>query len=79
MCKKNLRSCRTSRDFIGWVRHKKGEIIPSGDGVKIYGTKPGYAELHANHTRELATGTRATLIKTLIAIGLGVLAIVVIL
>ena len=79
MCKKTLRSCRTKADFIGYVRHKKGRIVQGTNGVKIYGTKPGYAELHANHTKELATGTRATLIKTLIAIGLGVIAIVVIL
>jgi hypothetical protein len=76
MSKKNLEACRTDRDFLGYVQFKGGEIIHCAHGVKIFGPKrPGYAVIHSNHKKELATGTRAALIKTLIAIGLGGLSI----
>jgi hypothetical protein len=78
MCKKTLRACRNKADFIGYARYKKARIVQGTHGVKIYGPKPGYAVLHANHTKELATGTRAALIRTLIAIGLGVFVIIMI-
>jgi hypothetical protein len=73
MCKKSLQACRTKTDFIGYAKYKKARIVQGTHGVKIYGTKPGYAELHSNHCKELATGTRATLIKTFIAIGLALI------
>lgn len=68
--KKQLKQCRTAKDFIGYARYKDASIEQCCKGVKIYGSKPGYAELHSNHTKELATGTRAALIKAFIAIGL---------
>jgi hypothetical protein len=75
MCKKNLRQCKDGNDFIAWARSKGGIINQSTHGVKIYGPKSGYALIHNNHVRELATGTRMALIKVLIAIGLGGLSI----
>jgi hypothetical protein len=72
MCRKTLTSCRTEKDFLGYIQYKGGEIIRCTHGVKIIGPKkPGYAVIHSNHKKELATGTRAALIKALIAIGLG--------
>jgi len=71
MCKKSLQACRTDKDFIGYAQYMGGEIIHCTHGVKIFGPKKtGYAVIHSNHCKELATGTRATLIKTFIAIGL---------
>jgi len=75
MRKKNLRQCKEGNDFIAWARSKGGIINQSTHGVKIYGPKPGYALIHNHHARELATGTRMALIKALIAIGLGGMAI----
>jgi hypothetical protein len=71
VCKKLLKQCETPGDFIRYSCHKGGKIIKSKKGVKIQGTKPGYVELHSFHNRRLANGTRAALIKGLIAIGLG--------
>jgi len=72
MCRKKLTTCRTEKDFLGYIQYKGGEIINCAHGVKVFGPKkPGYAVIHSNHKKELATGTRAALIKALIAIGLG--------
>lgn len=73
MCK-NLNQCKDPNDFIRYAKRKKGKVVSCGKGVKIYGpVPPGYALIHSNHPRELATGTRMAIIKAFIAIGLGMI------
>jgi hypothetical protein len=72
---KTLQSCRKAKDFIGYAEQHGGQVVQTNGCVKVFEPKGngGYATLHANHPKELATGTRAALIKAFIAIGLGVL------
>lgn len=72
MAKKNLEQCRTAKDFIKYAERQGGVVEGSKKGVKVYGPNDGFAVIHSNHPRDLATGTRAALIKALVAIGLGV-------
>lgn len=80
MCKKKLIQCRTSSDFIRYARVRGGRLVPSKKGVKVYGPTPcGYVEIHSNHPHELATGTRAVIIKAFVAIGLAIIGLAAIL
>jgi len=72
MAPKTIRNCRKASDFIAAIEKQGGCVENCGKGVKIYGPdgrRDQYAVIHANHPRELATGTRAALIKGLLAIG----------
>ncbi len=75
MSKKNLQACSKATDFISYAEDHGGKVKTCGAGVKVYGPNGngGYVSIHANHPKELATGTRAALIKAFIALGLGVL------
>lgn len=80
MAKKNLDQCRTGNDFERYAVAHGGRVESCSNGVKIYGTNGQrngdypYVLIHSNHPRDLATGTRAAIIKGLVAIGLGVIA-----
>ena len=76
MAKKRLDACRDAKDFIGYAKSRGAVIENCSKGVKIYpadGRRDEYALIHSNHPRELATGTRWTLIKKLTAIGLALI------
>jgi hypothetical protein len=71
MAKKNLKACRTASDFVAYAQAHGGEVVTCGKGVKIFKVRADqYAVIHSNHPRDLATGTRAALIKAFVAIGL---------
>ena len=71
MSKKTLEQCRDGKDFERYALAHGGSVVTSGKGIKIYGPNgnSGYAVLHCNHPKELATGTRCALIKALVALG----------
>lgn len=80
MTKKNLDRCRTGHDFERYAVSRGARVETCSTGVKIYGSNGQrngdypYVLIHSNHPRDLATGTRAAIIKGLIALGLGVIA-----
>jgi hypothetical protein len=82
MGKKRLDQCKTGPDFVGYARRttrkRGGSVKEIKAGVLVKGPPDGPAPddcavIHSNHPRELATGTRAALIKKLIALGLGLM------
>lgn len=63
-----VQDIRTTQDAIRWVRKFDGvEIVNGGRHVKIVNAK-GVCPLP--HEKELCAGTRHSIIKTLIAMGL---------
>ena len=71
MAKKKLTACRTASDFVAYAQANGGEVVSCGKGVKVFKDKSaGYAVIHSNHPRELASGTRAALVKAFVALGL---------
>lgn len=71
---RSVHEIRTTQDAIRWVRQFDGvEIVNGGRHVKIVNSK-GVCPLP--HEKELCAGTRHSIIKTLIAMGLTCLAII---
>lgn len=72
MAPKTIKICRKASEFIAACEKQNGIVENCGKGVKIYGPdgrRDQYAVIHAGHPRELATGTRAALIKSLLSLG----------
>jgi len=79
MAKKSLDQCRDGREFERYALAKGARVEQCKAGVKIYapggqwnGDRP-YVLIHSNHPHDLPNGTRAAIIKGLIALGLGVI------
>jgi len=70
--KKKLEDCRTGRDFNHYVVHddRVREIRQNGSHLMVKGPLPGTA-VFPNHAGDMATGTRRSVVKMLMAIGLG--------
>lgn len=75
MCKKSIDACRTHDDFVGYGKKHGGRVEPGGRHTKVFGPKGGMAPV-PHHPGEIAKGTRCSIIKMFIAIGLGFLAII---
>ena len=75
MSKKSLGQCQTGNDFYGYVEShpETREIRQSGSHVCVKGPKPGTGVFPKHGNKPLPTGTRKSVIKMLMAIGLGVL------
>ena len=72
---KNLNQCKTGKDFIAYGE-KHGGYIDRQNGSHAILKAPGGGTCPVPmHNRELATGTRFSIIKQMIAIGLGILII----
>lgn len=72
MAPKTIKTCHKPSEFIAAVEKQGGTVEICGKGVKIFGPdgrRDQYAVIHAWHPRDLATGTRAALIKGLLSIG----------
>jgi 6-phosphofructokinase len=67
--KMKLDECKTSPEFIRYARQQGGTVVPGSRHVKIV-TDKGLCAI-PNHKGDIATGTRHSIIKMLIAIGLG--------
>ncbi len=78
MAKKNLEQCRDGQEFERYALAKGGRVEQCKNGIKIYGPNGQnngeypYVLVHSNHPHDLPNGTRAAIIKGLIAIGLGI-------
>jgi len=82
MCKNNLQSCRDGKDFLELAKSKQHQHISpvditfgKGDHVKVT-TPLGVAIFPVGH--ELGKGLRHVVIKSLIAIGISVVLLVVV-
>jgi len=74
---KTLEECKKGTDFKHYVEHNPHtrEMRQTGSShLCVKGDKPGTAVIPV-HNKELPTGTRKSVIRMLIAIGLGVLII----
>jgi hypothetical protein len=72
MGKKSLDQLRTGSDFVSYVEHHPAtrEIRQSGSHVCVKGPNPGTAVFPNHGGKELAPGTRRSVVKMLVAIGL---------
>jgi len=80
MCKKQtLDDCRSGKDFARYVEHHPAahDIRQSGSHECVKGPKPGTAVFPV-HDGDMPNGTRKSVIKMLILIGLGILIFVLI-
>ena len=70
---KNLKQCKTGKDFITYGE-KHGGYVDRQTGSHAIMKAPGGGTCPVPmHNRELATGTRIAIQKQFIAIGLGIL------
>ena len=71
---KTIEKCQTGCDFVQYVKHNPAtkEVRQTGSHVIAKGPRPGIAVI-PNHKQDLPVGTRRSIIKMLIAIGLGLL------
>ena len=76
---KDLKNCRTRNDFYGYVQNnpKTKEIRMTGSHIMVKGPKPGTAVMCGHGNETLPTGTRRSIIRMLIAIGLGILIVMI--
>lgn len=74
MAKNTLDKCRSGKDFRHYAEHHENcrETRQSGSHFIVKGTKPGSAIIPV-HNGDLGTGIRQKIIKSLLAIGLGIL------
>ncbi len=72
MSKKTLEACKTHEDFVIWGKKHGGRVVNGGRHTKIYGPSGGMAPI-PHHPGEIAKGTRYSIIKMMIAIGLACL------
>jgi len=75
MCKKTLNECRTHEDFVSYGKHRGGRVVNGGRHTLVYGPTGGMAPI-PNHKGDLAKGTRYSIVKMFIAIGLACMVIV---
>ena len=66
---KRVEDCRTHKEFVRWATQHGGIVEPGGRHTKVRGPKGGMAPI-PNHRGDLATGTRYSIIKMFVAIGL---------
>jgi hypothetical protein len=74
MSKKRLEACRSHDDFVSYASKRGGRIENGGRHTKIYSPDGGMA-IVPRHPGDLAKGTRFSIIKTLIKIGLALIPI----
>jgi predicted RNA binding protein YcfA (HicA-like mRNA interferase family) len=76
---RTLDDCKSGKDFARYVEHNPlaHDIRQSGSHMCVKGPKPGTAVIPV-HDCDLPPGTRKSVIKMLILIGLGVLLVVLI-
>lgn len=75
--KKDINKLKTSREFIAWAEHEGCEIR-QGKGSHVFIRKKGVTTI-PNHSGDLAVGTRRVIIKAFIAMGIAVLAVLLLL
>ena len=75
MCKKTIDACRTHDDFVGYGKKHGGRVVNGGRHTKVFGPTGGMAPV-PHHPGDIAKGTRFSIIKMFIAIGLACLVIV---
>lgn len=68
--KKNLEDCNCARDFTKWARRRGADVITGGRHIKI--RYNGYSVPVPSHG-EIKPGTKRSIIKSLIKIGLAAL------
>lgn len=67
--KDNIHQCKTAREITSYAESHGGQVISqSGSHVKVRG--PVGTVTIPNHPGDLATGTRCSIIKTLLRIGI---------
>lgn len=69
---KKLEACRSGKDFIHYAACQGAEIRNGGRHTKVYGPNGGSCPI-PNHPGDLPTGTRHSIIKMLMLIGLGLM------
>jgi predicted RNA binding protein YcfA (HicA-like mRNA interferase family) len=70
MCKKTLDQCKTDRDFVGHAEHHGGYVDhQTGSHMIVKGPSGGICPVPVRHG-EYPTGTRRSIKKMFIAIGL---------
>ena len=75
MCKKTIDACRTHDDFVAYGEKHGGRVVNGGRHTKVFGPTGGLAPV-PHHPGDLAKGTRFSIIKMFIAIGLSCMVIV---
>jgi len=74
---KDLRDCKTRNDFLSYAQSNPNtkDIRTTGSHIVVKGPLPGSAVLCGHGNEQLPTGTRHSILKMLIAIGLGIVII----
>ena len=73
MAKKTLEQCKTGRDFIGYAEHRGGYVDRQCGSHAIVKAPSGGTCPVPVHPGEIPTGTRYSIIKRFITIGLAVM------
>jgi len=73
---KLLKDCHTSSDFFSYAEKHGGKIENGGRHIKIRGPNGGIVPVPC-HPGDIAPGTRRSIIRMLIEIGLGLLPLIV--
>lgn len=69
---KTLNQCKKGKDFVAYAEHNGGEVVrQTGSHAIVQGPSGGICSVPV-HPRDLAPGTRHSIIKQFTAIGLGV-------
>lgn len=76
--KKDINRLKTSREFTAWAEREDCEIR-QGKGSHVFIRKKGVTTTVPNHSGDLAAGTRRAIIKAFIAMGIAVLAVLLLL
>jgi hypothetical protein len=72
---KALDDCRSDQDFFAYGKSKGGIVAHGGRHPKIYGPRGGSVSI-VSHNGDIKIGTRRSIVKMMIAIGLGLLPII---
>lgn len=72
MAKKRIEQCRSGHDFVKFAR-KRGAEVQNGKGSHAKVRTGNGMAIVPRHNKDLANGTRASIIKTFAALGLAIL------
>lgn len=76
MCKRQLNDCWTHDDFVAYAKKRGGRVVNGGRHTKVYGPTGGMSPV-PHHKGDLPKGTRHSIIKMFVAIGLACLIVII--